>query len=367
MEKPSKIYVAGHTGLVGSAITKSLTDKGYENLIFRHQSELDLTDQKAVDEFFKSERPEYVFLAAALVGGIIANFKYRADFIYQNIMIQSNVTNACWKHGVKKLLFLGSTCIYPKNAPQPMKESYLLSSPLEYTNEPYAIAKITGLKMCESFNNQYDTNFISVMPTNLYGTGDNFNLERSHVLPALMRKIHLGKCLEENDWQAIRKDLNSFPVEAVDGEAEESVILEILNKYGVVRKKDHVEVGVWGTGTPLREFMYSQDMADACVYLMEKVNIRDIIDLNQSNASDDFHPPQFLNIGTGEEITIGELSNKIKELVGFKGEIVFDKTKPDGTMRKATDTTLLKKLGYRHKYDLDSGLARTYGEYLKLG
>ncbi len=365
MEKSSKIYVAGHTGLVGSALMRSLKEKGYANLIFRTQAELDLTDQKAVGEFFAAEKPEYVLLAAALVGGIVANNTYRADFIYHNIMIQSNVIHSCWKSGVKKLLFLGSTCIYPKNAPQPLKEEYLLTSALEYTNEPYAIAKIAGLKMCESFNNQYGTNFISVMPTNLYGPGDNFNLERSHVLPAMLRKIHLGKCLEDNDWQSIRKDLKRYPVETVDGEAEESVILEKLGKYGVARKENHVEVGIWGTGTPLREFMYSQDMADACVYLMEKVNISDITDLNRSHESDDFHPPQFLNIGTGEEITIRDLALKIKGLTGYKGEILFDKNKPDGTMRKATDITLLKQLGYNHKYNLNSGLLKMYEEYLK--
>ncbi|HPR74433.1 MAG TPA: GDP-L-fucose synthase [Bacteroidales bacterium] len=365
MEKTSKIYVAGHTGLVGSAIMRSLEEKGYSNIIVRTLKELDLTNQAATDEFFRTEKPEYVLLAAAMVGGIVANNTYRADFIYHNIMIQSNVIHSSRKYGVKKLLFLGSTCIYPKNAPQPLKEEYLLTSPLEYTNEPYAIAKIAGLKMCEAFNIQYGTNFISVMPTNLYGPGDNFNLERSHVLPALLRKIHLGKCLEDNNWEAIRKDINRNPVETVDGEAEEHAILDILEKYGVAKANDRTEVTVWGTGTPLREFMYSQDMADACVFLMEKVNITDIIELNRSNESEDFHPPHFLNIGTGEEITIRDLASKIKNLIGFKGEIVFDTTKPDGTMRKATDCTVLKRLGYRHKYDLDSGLAKMYGEYLK--
>ncbi|MBN2862466.1 MAG: NAD-dependent epimerase/dehydratase family protein, partial [Bacteroidales bacterium] len=281
------------------------------------------------------------------------------------IMIQSNVIHACWKYGVKKLLFLGSTCIYPKNAPQPLKEEYLLTSPLEYTNEPYAIAKIAGLKMCESFNIQYGTNFISVMPTNLYGPGDNFNLEKSHVLPAILRKIHLGKCLEDNDWQAIRKDLNRNPVETVDGEAEDHVILEKLRKYGVSYSGDRVEVGVWGTGTPLREFMYSQDMADACVFLMENVNIVDILELNRREVSDDYHPPHFLNIGTGEEVSVRELAEKIRNLTAFKGDIVFDPSKPDGTMRKTTDCSVLQALGYRHKYDLSAGLTKMYGEYLK--
>jgi GDP-L-fucose synthase len=382
MEKSSKIFVAGHTGLVGSAITKCLLQKGYNNFVFRTISELDLADQKAVDSFFKNEKPEYVFLAAAMVGGIMANNTYRADFIYQNIVIQTNIIHACWKYKVKKLLFLGSTCIYPKNAPQPLKEDTLLSSPLEYTNEPYAIAKISGIKMCESFNIQYNTNFISVMPTNLYGPGDNYNLEKSHVLPALMRKIHLGKCLEEGNWTALRKDLNKHPIEKTDGDSEEKTILAILEKYGIqiiddlsenktdqglnvsmkpVRK---VSVTVWGTGTPLREFMYSIDMAEACVYIMENVNIRDIIELNQSGNHPDYHPPHFINIGTEEEISIKDIALKIKQLTGFKGEIVFDVFKPDGTMRKTVDTGLLKKLGYKHKFNLSDGLQETYKNYI---
>jgi GDP-L-fucose synthase len=381
MNKSSRIYVAGHTGLVGSAITKALIKKGYNNIIFRHQSELDLTDQKVVDEFFAAEKPEYVFLAAALVGGIVANNTYRADFIYQNIMIQSNIIFASWKHIVKKLLFLGSTCIYPKNALQPMKEDYLLTSPLEHTNEPYAIAKIAGLKMCESFNIQYNTNFIAVMPTNLYGPGDNFNLEKSHVLPALMRKIHLGKCLEEDDWTGIRKDLTKNPIETVNGKSEEYKILDILKKYGVrvidetkSNRKDaktgihstlrKVAVNVWGTGTPFREFMYSLDMAEACIYVMENVDINNIIELNKPVNHADYHSPHFLNIGTGEEISTKDLALRIRRLIGFKGKIVFDLSKPDGPMRKATDISLLKKLGYMHKYNLDEGLAEMYDNYL---
>jgi len=383
MEASSKIYVAGHKGLVGSAITKSLELKGYNNLILRSFEDLDLTDQKAVDLFFKTENPEYVILAAALVGGIMANNTFRADFIYNNIMIQSNVIHASWKYKVKKLLFLGSTCIYPKNAPQPLKEEYLLTSELEYTNEPYAIAKIAGLKMCESFNLQYKTNFISVMPTNLYGPGDNFNLEKSHVLPALLRKIHLGKCLEEGNWDGIRKDLNKNPVEKIDGNSEEKAILDVLKKYGVEVKeassfdddrKEHrnsgsgkgvVYVSIWGTGTPLREFMYSIDMAEACVFLMENTNVNDIAELNTSGNNSDYSPPHFLNIGTGEEISIKELALKIKRVVGFKGEIVFDTSKPNGTMRKITDVSLLHGLGYNHKFNLDSGLKETYNNYLK--
>jgi GDP-L-fucose synthase len=375
MKQSSRIYLAGHTGLVGSAIKNALDHKKYNNLILRTLEELDLTNQCAVDEFFTKEKPEYVFLAAALVGGIMANNIYRADFIYNNIMIQSNVVHTCWKYSVKKLLFLGSTCVYPKNAPQPLKEDYLLTSSLEYTNEPYAIAKIAGLKMCEAFNLQYKTNFIAVMPTNLYGPGDNFNLEKSHVLPALLRKFHLGKCLEEDNWKAIRKDLDKNPIEKKDGNTNEKEILDILGKYGIIllsgdskSQKNSVKgvvVKIWGTGTPLREFMYSPDMADACVFLMENVDVKDILKLNHSLGNLDFHPPQFINVGTGEEISIKDLAFKIKELIGFRGEIIFDKTKPDGTMRKATDITLLKQIGYVHKFNLEAGIKATYESYLK--
>jgi GDP-L-fucose synthase len=381
MEASSRIYIAGHKGLVGSAITKNLESKGYRNLILRTIEDLDLTDQKAVDLFFKTENPEYVILAAALVGGIVANNTYRADFIYQNIMIQSNIIHSSWKYKVKKLLFLGSTCIYPKNAPQPLKEETLLSSPLEYTNEPYAIAKIAGLKMCESFNLQYGTNFISVMPTNLYGPGDNFNLEKSHVLPALLRKIYLGRCLEDADWDRLRKDLDRNPIENVNGSSDPDSIISILKKYGVVLMTNEqfpdqvtsvvndfvpsgkVVINVWGTGTPLREFMYSTDMADACVYIMENVEINDIISLNKSGSDPEYHPPHFLNIGTGEEISIKELVYKIKKMTGYKGEIAFDASKPDGTMRKVTDIAILKSLGYTHKYNLDEGLKRIHSIY----
>ena len=404
MDKSSKIYVAGHSGLVGSAITRCLKEAGYNNLLLKTLNELDLTSQQAVDEFFSKEKPEYVFLAAAMVGGIVANNTYRADFIYNNIMIQSNVINACWKYGVKKLLFLGSTCIYPKNAPQPLKEEYLLSSKLEYTNEPYAVAKIAGLKMCEAFNIQYGTDFIAVMPTNLYGSGDNYNLERSHVLPALMRKIYLGRCLEDGRWDEIRKDLRKYPIDSVNENSGKDDIIEVLRKFGVEVKdegEDEVESGseseregegeirregerergrkgegekgrddvkkvavsVWGTGAPYREFMYSEDMARACIYIMENVSMNDIIELHQAGNEADYHPPHFINIGTGEEITIKQLAEKIKKLVGFRGEIVFDTSKPDGTMRKATDTRILKQLGFKHKFDLTEGLAVTYEKY----
>jgi len=372
MEKDSKIYVAGHTGLVGSALTMTLRDKGYDNLLLRSIEELDLTRQKAVDEFFSVERPEYVLIAAAKVGGIVANNTLRADFIYINLMIQSNIIFSAWKYGVKKLLFLGSTCIYPKNAPQPLKEDYLLTSQLEYTNEPYAIAKIAGLKMCESFNIQYSTNFIAVMPTNLYGHGDNYNLEASHVLPALLRKFHLGRCVEEENFQAIRKDLNRYPIDKIDGDSDEKSILAVLDKYGIRISnsgnpvKKQVNVTIWGTGVPLREFMNSKDMANACVYVMENINIPDIISIHKSGKSDpEYHPPHFLNIGSGEEISIKDLALKAKALTGFKGDVVYDSSKPDGTMRKAVDTSALHGLGFRHKISLDEGLAATYSQYLK--
>jgi GDP-L-fucose synthase len=372
MKTDSKIYVAGHTGLVGSALTNTLRDKGYSNLLLRTMEELDLTDQKAVDEFFSVQRPEYVLIAAAKVGGIVANNTLRADFIYVNLMIQSNMIYCAWKYGVKKLLFLGSTCIYPKNAPQPMKEDYLLTSRLEFTNEPYAIAKIAGLKMCESFNIQYNTNFIAVMPTNLYGHGDNYNLEASHVLPALLRKFHLGKCLENNDIEAIRKDLNRYPVENNKGNSDQESIIKILDKYGIKLTgkgqtgKKQVAVTIWGTGTPMREFMNSKDMAEACVFIMENTDVNDIVNFHKTGKSDpEYHPPHFLNIGTGEEISIRDLAYKIKSLTGFSGDVVFDSTKPDGTMRKTTDTSALKGLGYRHKIGLDEGLKGTYGQYLK--
>jgi GDP-L-fucose synthase len=372
MKKDSKIYVAGHTGLVGSALTNTLRDKGYSNLLLRTMEELDLTDQKAVDGFFSEQRPEYVLIAAAKVGGIVANNTLRADFIYVNLMIQSNMIYSAWKYGVKKLLFLGSTCIYPQNAPQPMKEDYLLTSKLEFTNEPYAVAKIAGLKMCESFNIQYNTNFIAVMPTNLYGHGDNYNLEASHVLPALLRKFHLGKCLEDNNIEAIRKDLDRYPIENINGSYDQESTIRILDKNGIKLTgqsqsgKKHVAVTIWGTGTPLREFMNSKDMAEACVFIMENTDVKDIVSIHKTGSSDpEYHPPHFLNIGTGEEISIRDLAYKVKNFTGFSGDVVFDSSKPDGTLRKATDTTALKDLGYKHKISLDEGLATTYRQYLK--
>lgn len=354
MKKESKIYVAGHLGLVGSAIWNNLKSKGYTNLIGKSLEELDLMDSHAVTKFFKEERPEYVFLAAAHVGGIIANNTYRADFIYRNLQIQNNVISESWRNGVIKLLFLGSTCIYPKNAPQPMSEDALLTGPLEYTNEPYALAKIAGLKMCESFNIQYGTNFIAVMPTNLYGPNDNFNLEKSHVLPAMIRKFYLANSLKNNNWGKIRIDLNKRPIEGISGKDNNNEILRILNKYGIFSDK----VLLWGTGKPLREFLWSEEMADACVFIMEKVNFNDLS--KNRNEIRNCH----INIGTGKEIAIKDLAFLIKSTIGYKGEIQFDASKPDGTIRKLINVSKLNNLGWRHKIEIEEGVKKMYEWYL---
>ena len=354
MNKDSKIFVAGHRGLVGSAILKNLQQKGYTNFVLRTHAELNLTDQYAVNEFFATEKPEYVFLAAAHVGGIMANSRYRADFIYINLMIQNNVIHASYINNVKKLLFLGSTCIYPGEAPQPMPEDCLLTSPLEYTNEPYAIAKIAGIKMCESYNLQYGTNYIAVMPTNLYGPNDNFNLETSHVLPAMIRKIHLGKCLHTDNWEALRKDLNARPVEGVTGNATDNDILAILAKYGIYPGK----VQLWGTGKPLREFLWSEEMADASVYIMEHIDFQDV--RPEGNEVRNTH----INIGTGKELSIKEVATLIQEKIGFDGELVFDASKPDGTLRKLTDVSKLHALGWHHKIEIAEGVELLYNWYL---
>ncbi|MEL7268260.1 MAG: GDP-L-fucose synthase [Bacteroidota bacterium] len=361
MEKTSKIYVAGHRGLVGSALIKALQAKGYTNLVYRTHAELDLTDSNAVASFFASEKPDYVFLAAAKVGGIVANNKYRGDFIYANLMIQNNVVHQSYLHGVKKLLFLGSTCIYPKLSPQPMREDYLLTDTLEYTNEPYAIAKIAGIKLCESYNLQYGTNYISVMPTNLYGPNDNFDLEKSHVLPALIRKIHLGKALENGDWETIDQDLHHLPIEGVSGNSSESEKLEILQKYGITTdENNNVSVEIWGSGKPMREFLWSEDMADACVFIMEK---RDFSDTFVTGAKEIRNT--HVNIGTGKDISIGDLAELIKEKLGFKGSFVFNTEKPDGTMKKLTDVTKLQQLGWKHSVELDMGIERMYQWFLQ--
>ena len=356
LDKNAKIYVAGHRGLVGSAIWKNLEEKGYTNLIGKTHTELDLLDGVAVRRFFDEEQPEYVFLAAAFVGVIMANSIYRADFIYKNLQIQQNVIGESFRHGVKKLLFLGSTCIYPRDAEQPMKEDALLTSPLEYTNEPYAIAKIAGLKMCESFNLQYGTNYIAVMPTNLYGPNDNFDLERSHVLPAMIRKIHLAHCLKQGDWDAVRHDMNLRPVEGINGDSPKEEILAILQKYGI----SETEVTLWGTGTPLREFLWSEEMADASVFVMEHVDFKD----TYKEGSKDIRNCH-INIGTGKEITIRQLAERIVETVGYQGKLTFDSSKPDGTMRKLTDPSKLHSLGWHHKIEIEEGVQRMYEWYLK--
>ena len=354
MEKDSKIYVAGHCGLVGSAIWKNLEGKGYRNLVGATHAELDLLDGAAVKAFFDRERPEYVVLAAAHVGGIMANNRYRADFIYQNLQIQQNVIGESFRHGVKKLLFLGSTCIYPREAPQPMREDCLLTSPLEYTNEPYAIAKIAGLKMCESFNLQYGTNYIAVMPTNLYGPNDNFHLENSHVMPAMIRKIFLGKCLMEGAEDLLRADMNARPVEGVDGKRPLAEMEGVLAKFGVYRDR----VVLWGTGSPKREFLWSEEMADASVFVLEHVDFKDTC-----RAGDKEIRNCHINIGTGEEISIKDLAGLIASAVGYGGEIRFDSSKPDGTPRKLTDPSKLHALGWRHKIGVEEGVGRLFAWY----
>lgn len=354
MDKNAKIYVAGHRGLVGSAIWNNLKAKGYTNLVGRTHRELDLLDGAAVKAFFDAEQPEYVILAAAKVGGIMANNVYRADFIADNLQIQQHVIGESFRHGVKKLLFLGSTCIYPRDAAQPMKEEALLTGPLEYTNEPYAIAKIAGLKMCESYNLQYGTNYIAVMPTNLYGPNDNFDLEKSHVLPAMIRKIHLGHCLLQGDWTALRKDLDRLPVEGVSGQSDQRDILDKLAKYGI--HDSFVEL--WGTGKPLREFLWSEEMADASVFIMEKVDFADLKGINPEVRN------CHINIGTGKEISIGGAAQLIAQRVGYKGEIRFNADKPDGTMRKLTDVSKLNALGWRHQIEIQEGIDKMYSWYI---
>ena len=375
--------MAGHRGLVGSAIWNNLQQRGYHNLVGRTHKELDLTDQRAVKDFFDEEQPEAVVLAAAFVGGIMANSLYRADFIMQNMMMQCNVISNAYSHGVKKLLFLGSTCIYPKNAPQPMKEDALLTSPLEYTNEEYAIAKIAGLKMCESYNLQYGTNYIAVMPTNLYGPNDNFHLENSHVMPAIMRKIYLAKMLHDDNWEAISRDLNSRPVEGVDGTHSREEITKVLSHYGIENNR----VTLWGTGKPLREFLWSEDMADASVHVLLNVDFKDIIgidnyssvflgtsttgdvDRNNSVGRGGAIPALgeirncHINVGTGKEITIRQLSELVVKTVGFEGEVIFDDTKPDGTPRKLIDVEKLHRLGWTHKVEIEEGVKKLFEWY----
>lgn len=357
LDKTSKIFVAGHHGLVGSAIWNNLKQRGYNNLVGRTHKELDLLDPVAVKKFFDEECPDAVVLAAAHVGGIMVNLNYRADFIYQNLQIQQNVIGESFKHNVKKLLFLGSTCIYPKMAQQPMQENALLTSELEYTNEPYAIAKIAGLKMCESFSLQYGCNYIAVMPTNLYGPNDNFHLENSHVLPAMLRKIYLAKCLNENNWEAVRNDLNLRPVEGVSGQNTNEEILNILEKFGITPQA----VTLWGTGSPMREFLWSEEMADASVYVLLNVDFKDTYPYDEKEIRN-----CHINVGTGKEISIRNVAEKVMNEIGFKGQLLWDATKPDGTPRKLTDVTKLHNLGWHHKIEIDEGIHRLY-EWYKLG
>lgn len=367
MEKNSKIYVAGHLGLVGSALVRNLKKKGYTNIIGKSIDELDLMDMNAITAFFEQEKPEYVILAAAKVGGIVANNTYRGQFIFENLVIQNNVIHNAYRFGVKKLLFLGSSCIYPKACPQPIKEEYLLTGPLEYTNEPYAIAKIAGIKVCESYNLQYGTNFISVMPTNLFGPNDNYDLEKSHVLPALIRKMHLGKCLMKNDWDAIRKDFNKRPVEGIAGNANEEAIAEKLNKYGVIKNGNIVNVTLWGTGSPLREFLHSDDMADACVFLMENVDFKDLVENRKKELGDEAAREvrnTHINIGRGNDLTIKDLAEKVKKIIGFQGQLIWDASKPDGTERKLLNVDKLHSLGWKENISLDNGISSIYSEYI---
>lgn len=359
MEKHSKIFVAGHKGLVGSAIVRRLQKGGYDSILTRTHRELDLLDQKATFSFLETERPDYIVVAAARVGGILANNTYRADFIYENLAIEVNLIHGAWRAGVQNLLFLGSSCIYPKLAPQPMPEDCLLTGELEYTNEPYAIAKIAGIKLCESYNLQYGTNYLSVMPTNLYGPNDNFDLEKSHVLPALIRKFHLGKCLMEGNWNAIRADLDKNPIEGINGLASQDNIFGILEKYGISLIAPHLSlVTLWGTGTPRREFLHSDDLADACVFIMENIDFKDTF----SGGSKEIRNTH-INIGSGEDISIQELAGAVMQVVGYKGDVFFDHSKPDGSPRKLQDVAKLETLGWKYAIPLRKGISLMYKAY----
>ncbi len=364
MNKNSKIYVAGNSGLVGSAIERNLRNKSYSNFVFTPHSDFDLTNQKTVKDFFEKEKPEIVFLAAAKVGGILANNKYRAKFIYENLQIQNNIIHQSFENGVKKLIFLGSSCIYPKKSLQPIKEEYLLTSELEYTNEPYAVAKIAGIKMCENYNLEYGTNFMSVMPTNLYGLNDNYNLEESHVLPALLRKMHLGKVLMNNDFDSIIIDLKKNPIEGINYYTGKDEIISLLKKFGIERGK----IKLWGTGNPRREFLHADDLADACVFLAENKNFKDLITNtpNFEQGSLNRIKNTHVNIGTGKDISIKELAYFIKDkIVYYEGNIEWDSEKPDGTFQKLLDTSKINALGWKYKIELEDGIKNMYDEYLK--
>ena len=385
MKLNNKIYIAGHSGLVGSAIVRQLESRGFTNLLMRTHKELDLTNQVQVQTFFEQEKPDYVILAAAKVGGIHANNTYPADFIYQNMMIEANVINSAYENKVKRLLFLGSTCIYPKAVEQPMREDALLTDVLEPTNEPYALAKIAGIKLCESYNRQHGTDFRSVMPTNLYGEGDNFNLENSHVIPAVMRKLHLAKQLENNDWQAIKQDITKNPIKGITENSTNNQILKILAKQGIKQlttqdliegelplgkrggpgvlttdnsQLNEVEVNLWGTGKAMREFLYIDDMAQASLFVLE-LDENTYQDNTQSILS-------HINVGTGRDVTIREMAETMKQVVGYKGEMAFDTTKPDGASRKLIDVTRLKNMGWTYSTNLKDGLEKVYKWYVDI-
>jgi GDP-L-fucose synthase len=351
MNKNAKIYIAGHNGMVGSAIKRNLEAKGYTNFVTRSSNELNLLNAADVENFFATEKPEYVVLAAAKVGGIIANNTYRAQFIYENLTIQNHVIHQSYVHGVKKLLFLGSSCIYPRMAEQPIREDSLLTGILEDTNEPYAIAKIAGIKMCEAYHAQYGCNFISIMPTNLYGQNDNYDLEKSHVLPALIRKMYLGKCLMQNEWAKLRTDLNKRPIEGVNGSFSDDVILKVLNKYGISIENNEVAITLWGTGSPMREFLHVDDMADSSVYLLLNYDAPNTL-------------PSHVNAGCGEDQTIKELSEIVRKTVDYTGRIIWDSSKPDGTPRKLLDVSKLNSLGWKPAISLEEGIKRVVSVYI---
>jgi len=346
MYQNAKIYIAGHHGMVGSAIFREFERQGFTNLVGRTSAQLDLRNQQAVANFFETEKPEFVILAAAKVGGIIANNTYRGEFLYDNLQIQNNVIHQAYLHKVKKLLFLGSSCIYPKFASQPLQEDALLTGSLEPTNEPYAIAKIAGLKLCEAYRAQYGCDFISVMPTNLYGKKDNYDLQNSHVLPALLRKCYLGRCLENQDFEQIRYNLTHQPInQEFHTDLNNNEIMELLQNYGIIKNHEGIKIEIWGTGTPKREFLHADDLANACVWLMQ----------NYSQS-------QFLNIGTGEDLSIKELAFLIKDIVGFQGELFFNTKKPDGTPRKYLDISKLKAIGWQANIELAEGIRKVYEE-----
>lgn len=349
MNKTSRVFIAGHRGMVGSAIVRNLSSVGFQNLVYKTHDELDLLDQDKVFRFLREEQPEWVIVAAARVGGILANNTYRGQFIYENLTIESNLIHGAHQAGINNLLFLGSSCIYPRDCPQPMKEEYLLTGPLEETNEPYAIAKIAGIKLCENYHRQYGRNYFSVMPTNLFGPNDNYDLETSHVLPALLRKMHLAQCLANNDWNAIRSDLNQFPINNVDGAASKVEILTTLQKHGLAQDR----LTLWGTGSPFREFLHVDDLADACVYLMKNIRAEDVYSQGISH----------LNIGTGTDLTIRELAEMIKAIVGFGGELRWDRSRPDGTPKKLLDVSRMKELGWEAGMGLEEGIKNVVQHY----